>query len=94
MEEQSEQPGDYHVERQVMKEWIVEYYVERSQNETLHCITILRGRSPDEVQTRLYSELRENFPMEFKLEVTVTRMVPIDIVTDESLFELQGIFQP
>ena len=44
-----------------MKEWIVEYYVERSQNETLHCITILRGRTADEVQTRLYSELRENF---------------------------------
>ncbi|MBT4060179.1 MAG: hypothetical protein HOE69_07755 [Euryarchaeota archaeon] len=77
-----------------MKEWLVEYYVERAQKDTLHCLTVLRGRSAEEVQTRLYSELRENFPLEFKLEVTVTRMIPIDIDTNEALFEMEGTFQP
>tara|TARA_B100001750_G_C15443901_1_gene565113 strand:+ start:329 stop:613 length:285 start_codon:yes stop_codon:yes gene_type:complete len=94
MEGQSGQPEGYDGASLPMKEWLVEYFVERSQKETLHCMTVLRGRNAEEVQTRLYSELRENFPMEFKLEVTVTRMIPIDIDTDEALFELQGIYQP
>ncbi|HIG20569.1 MAG: hypothetical protein CXT67_01630 [Methanobacteriota archaeon] len=77
-----------------MREWLVEYIVERAQKETLHCLTVLRGRNVEDVQTRLYSELRENFPLELKLEVTVTRMVPVDVDTDEALFEMQGTYQP
>ena len=94
MDRQSGQPEGRDGASLPMKEWLVEYYVERAQKETLHCLTVLRGRSAEEVQTRLYSELRENFPMEFKLEVTITRMIPIDIDTNEALFELQGTYQP
>ncbi len=94
MDGKSGQPEGHDTAQLQMREWLIEYYVVRAEEETLHCLTVLRGRSVDEVQSRLYSELRENFPLDFKLEVTVTRMVPIDIDTDESLFEIQGMFQP
>nr|AIF08706.1 hypothetical protein [uncultured marine group II/III euryarchaeote KM3_31_G10] len=77
-----------------IREWLIEYYVERGQEAPMHCLTILRGRNNEEVQTRLYAELRENFPLEVKLEVTVTKMVPIDADTDEGLFEIEGLYQP
>ena len=87
-------PEEHDTAQLPMREWLVEYFVERAQKETLHCLTVLRGRNVEDVQTRLYSELRENFPLELKLEVTVTRMVPIDVDTDEALFEMQGTYQP
>lgn len=87
-------PGEHDSAQLLMRDWLVEYYVERAQKEPLHCLTILRGRNVEEVQTRLYTELRENFPLDLKLEVTVTRMVPIDIDTNASLFEIEGIYQP
>ncbi|MDC3291426.1 hypothetical protein OAV27_02955 [Euryarchaeota archaeon] len=87
-------PEEHDAAQLPMREWLVEYFVERAQKETLHCLTVLRGRNVEDVQTRLYSELRENFPLELKLEVTVTRMVPIDVDTDEALFEMQGTYQP
>jgi hypothetical protein len=79
---------------QPIREWLIEYYVERGQEAQMHCLTILRGRNTDEVQGRLYAELRENFPLDVKLEVTVTKMVPIDGDTDEGLFEIDGAYQP
>ncbi len=77
-----------------MREWLIEYYVESSTMEMTQCLTILRGRTVEEAQQRLYSELRESFPLDFKIEVTVTRMIPIDIDTDQGLFEIDGVYQP
>ena len=87
-------PEEHDTAQLPMREWLVEYIVERAQKETLHCLTVLRGRNVEDVQTRLYSELRADFPLELKLEVTVTRMVPVDVDTDEALFEMQGTYQP
>ena len=59
-----------------MKEWLVEYYVERAQKETMHCLNGLRGRRAGEVQARMYFELWGNFPIEVMVGGTVNRTIP------------------
>ena len=94
MDGQQGRPEQHDETLRPIREWLVEYYVERAHETPLHCLTVLRGRDSDEVQGRLYAELRENFPLDVRLEVTVTKMVPIDADTDEGLFEMEGAYQP
>jgi hypothetical protein len=93
--ERETEPEDLRDETVVVtREWIVEYIVEIPGEDPLKHLSILRGRDVDDVQARLYQELREEYPASERIEVTVMRLLPVEKDTDEQMFELGGVYQP
>jgi hypothetical protein len=74
------------------KEWIVEYEIESGDALKLQHLTVLCGHNVQEVQAALFIELRDMYPKEERIDVTITRLEPISTQTDLRKFDLNSAY--
>ena len=90
MEEQYEDKGS---SESTVLEWLVEYVVEYEENIVKH-ITIICGKTLQDVQHALFGELRNEYPYAEKVEVTILTMEPIKDDADIDLFDEGLAYSP
>ena len=90
MEEQYE---DKSSSESALREWLVEYMVEYESNVIKH-ISILSGRTLQEVQHALFTELRKDYPHADRVDVTILTMEPIKDDADIDLFDEEIAYFP
>ena len=64
------------------REWMVEYEVTDKEGRKQKHLSLLRGKGIPEVQASLFKELRETYPTQSTIEVTITRFEPVSTQTD------------
>ena len=74
-------------------EWLVEYVVEHENNVIKH-ISIICGRTLQEVQHALFTELRNEYPYADRVDVTILTMEPIKDDADIDLFDEEVAYFP
>ena len=74
-------------------EWLAEYVVEHENNVIKH-ISILCGRTLQEVQHALFTELRNEYPYADRVDVTILTMEPIKDDADIDLFDEEVAYFP
>lgn len=74
-----------------LKEWTVEYTVE-VEGEKYHHLNILYGENENDVQKRLFDELRQSYSDSGRINVTLHRMEETTATLDASVFD--GCFTP
>lgn len=59
------------------REWMVEYEVTDEDGVKLKHLSVLYGKNITDVQASLFVELRELYPQQTMIEVTITRFEPV-----------------
>ncbi len=76
-------------------EWIVEFILEIRGNLPVRSVTVLHGEDLDGVRNALHKELTEINPEAMRIDVTVIRMEPVEMETDQTLFDDEvGLYSP
>ncbi|MDP6334179.1 MAG: hypothetical protein QF479_06040 [Candidatus Poseidoniaceae archaeon] len=74
-----------------LKEWYVEY-IAIVNDEKFHHMSILYGEDYSDVQRSLLHEVRRNYTVNDRIDVTIIKIHETDERTDAALFE--GMFVP
>ena len=76
-----------------LREWMVEYVVERDGVSPEHCLSLIEARDVQEAQERLFDELKGTYEGSSRLDVTVQRMEPVLREVDEGMFD-EDLYAP
>ncbi len=89
-----EQPNEYETERATtsQREWLAEYDVDIGGGLKNQHLSILKGQDIHEVQSAIFTELRNTYPRSGRLEVTITRLEPITTHTEINNFDLNSTY--
>ncbi|RAH15751.1 MAG: hypothetical protein CMB56_002765 [Methanobacteriota archaeon] len=79
--------------RQVVGEWLVEYTVESSKGYEHH-LDIIEAIGVKEVQINLFSQLRNRYPSEARIEVTILMLEIVQNNAEIDLFNTQEDYIP
>ncbi len=76
-------------------EWMVEFILEIRGELPIRSVTVLHGGDMEDVRGALHRELTGIYPEAMRLDVTVIRMAPVDMQTDQTLFDHEvGLYLP
>ena len=79
--------------RQIIGEWLIEYTVE-SSNGFEHHLDIIEAIGVKEVQIKLFSQLRNRYPSEARIEVTILMLEIVQNNAEIDLFNTQEDYIP
>ena len=79
--------------RPILNEWLIEYTVE-SSNGTEHHLDIIEAMGIKEVQIKLFSTLRESYPSEARIEVTILMLEIVQHNAEIDLFNTHEEYTP
>lgn len=79
--------------RQIISEWLIEYTVE-SSNGFEHHLDIIEAIGVKEVQIKLFSQLRNRYPSEARIEVTILMLEIVQNNAEIDLFNTQEDYIP
>ena len=79
--------------RTILNEWLIEYTVE-SSNAIEHHLNIIEAMDIKEVQIKLFSDLRERYPAEARIEVTILMLEIVQNKAEIDLFNTHEEYVP
>ena len=79
--------------RTILNEWLIEYTVE-SSNGIEHHLNIIEAMDIKEVQIKLFSDLRERYPAEARIEVTILMLEIVQNKAEIDLFSTHEEYVP
>ena len=79
--------------RQIIREWLIEYTVENSKGINHH-LDIIHAFDIKEVQIKLFSHLREKYPSESRIEVTILMLEIVQVDAEIDLFQTHEEYTP
>lgn len=79
--------------RPIQSEWLIEYKVE-SSNGTEHHLDVIEAFGIKEVQIKLFSQLREKYPSEVRIEVTILMLEIVQNNAEIDLFNTHEDYTP
>ena len=81
------------ISRQILGEWLIEYTVE-SSNGLEHHLDIIEAIGIKEVQIKLFSHLRNRYPSEARIEVTILMLEIVQNNAEIDLFNTHEDYVP
>ena len=82
------------ITRPKLREWLVEYTVSDSIANNHHHLTVVEAIDIKDVQVLLFQELRESYPADHKIEVTILMLEAVQKEAEIDLFETKPEYQP
>ena len=79
--------------RPILNEWLIEYTVE-SSNGKEHHLNIIEAMDIKEVQIKLFSSLRDRYPSEVRIEVTILMLEIVQNNAEIDLFNTHEEYVP
>ncbi len=79
--------------KEISREWLIEYTVENSRG-TEHHLDIIHAFDIKEVQIKLFSQLRDKYPSETRIEVTILMLEVVQIDAEIDLFQTHEEYTP
>ncbi len=79
--------------RPILSEWLIEYKVE-SSNGLEHHLDIIEAIGIKEVQIKLFSQLRDKYPSEVRIEVTILMLEIVQNNAEIDLFNTHEDYAP
>ena len=79
--------------RPILSEWLIEYKVE-SSNGLEHHLDIIEAIGIKEVQIKLFSQLRDKYPSEVRIEVTILMLEIVKNNAEIDLFNTHEDYAP
>ena len=77
----------------ILNEWLIEYTVE-SSNGSEHHLDVIEAIDIKEVQIKLFSHLREKYPSEVRIEVTILMLEIVQQNAEIDLFNTHEEYIP
>ena len=77
----------------ILNEWLIEYTVE-SSNGSEHHLDVIEAIDIKEVQIKLFSHLREKYPSEVRIEVTILMLEIVQHNAEIDLFNTHEEYIP
>jgi len=77
-----------------LREWLVEYTVSDSIGNNHHHLTVVEAMDIKDVQVLLFQELRESYPAEHRIEVTILMLETVQKEAEIDLFLTRAEYRP
>ena len=81
------------IAKPILREWLIEYTVENSKG-LEHHLDIIHAYDIKEVQIKLFSNLREKYPSEARIEVTILMLEIVQVDAEIDLFQTHEEYTP